>query len=304
MVTAENIEGPRGNADEVPVRRFPITHVHNGFAFETHKVTRANMWELRHRAFPFEQILGYDVFRTPDEIRHHIQPRPGRLVEVVFARTIRLHSKDVGVVTQELVDVSVAEQKRRVLSIGVKAVSPEFQNRDIGTLLLEDTLLEHDGIDVVTGKSRNPRVFRYLEKTPLIKRIFGFDEDFTDEVVETLALALDKTAFKQITDLRRGLCIGIYPPADSRLFIASKNNEVAERIVAKLRERGVEPGGVNGLRYFAEVDKEAVEAAKSSYVMTETLGSVTSRYPLESLGKILAGLFKLPQQLQRGRVPF
>ena len=290
MVAIERIDEYGGNLREMPPRKFPITHAHNGFAFETHRVMRTNMWELRHRAYPFEQILGYDAFRTPDEIRHHIQPRPGRLVEVVFARTIRSNPKDVGVVTQEIVDVIVAEQNRRILSIGVKAILPELQNHNIGTLLLEDALLEHDEIDAVTGKSRNPRVFRYLEKSLLIKIIHGFEEDFTPEVVEALSQALDTTAFKQITDLRRGLCVGIYPPADSRLFIAPKNNEVAERIVDKLRERGVEPGGTNGIRYFAEVDKEAVKAAQSDYRMTETLDSVTSRDYPEAIKRILEAL--------------
>ncbi|MDD5415678.1 MAG: hypothetical protein PHE48_01590 [Candidatus Daviesbacteria bacterium] len=274
---------PRGN---------PVTRIHNGIFYETHRVTPNNMWALRFRALPFEKQLGYDSFRTHDEIRHHIQPRPGRLVEVEFAR-IRYKGEmvDIGVVTQEIADISVDGQKKRGLSIGVKVVDPKFENRDIGTQLLIDALLEHDGIDFVTGRSRNGRVYRYLEKSFLIEKTFPLDGEFTPEIVEALRQILDITNFKQIADLRIGLCVGIYPLADSALFIAPKNNPAAERIVNRLTELGVEPGGLNGLRYYAVVDKEAVMTARDKYAGNEILESTPRLSSLGTLRDKIVSLF-------------
>lgn len=298
MAATERTNKNEGNLREMPSRRFSVIHVHDGFAYETHRVMKENMRTLRLRAFPFEQLLGYDVFRTPDEIRHHIQPRPNRLVQVVFVRTLGSNARDVAVVTQEVADVSAGEDKKRVLSIGVKAVSPDFQDRDIGSQLLIDGILEND-VDIITGQSRNGRVYRYLEKTPLIKKTLSLDGDFTPEVPEVLRQVLDKTTFRRISDFRTGLCLGIYPPADSKLFIAPKNNEAAVRVVNRLKELGVEPGGPNGLRYYALVDREAVRVAKSEYAGTETLVSARSRFPFERIRQIIKDLLRLPHQVQR-----
>ncbi len=119
MVVNERTISSRGklhivpNQGEVPVRGFPITHVHSGFAFETHRVTSSNMWKLRDRVIDFEELLGYGKFRSPEEVIHHVQPKPYRLVQVVFARKLGSKAEDVGVVAQEIVDVCTPEGEKK-----------------------------------------------------------------------------------------------------------------------------------------------------------------------------------------------
>lgn len=280
----------------------PVTHIHNGFAFETHLVTRKNLRELRLRAHRFEGYVGYDVLDASDQIRHNVQPsRPGRQIEVEFIRTLGPNAKDIGVVTQAIVDISVGGHAERWLDIGVKAIEPGFRGRDLGTLSLEDALLEHKGINRVTGQSRMGPVFRYLEKVRdrgLLGKIRGYEEPLTPEDLEGLKLVLSKTKYNRVAVLRTGLCLGIYPKADSRLFIAPPNNPEAVRVVEDLRKRGVEPGGENGVRYVSPVNEEAVETEKEQYSRTETVESAIARSRYEEMVRRIADFFKRPQQFR------
>ncbi len=243
-------------------------NIHDDIAYETYRVPRdpIKLHELRLRAHRFEGYVGYDVLDASDQIRRNVQPgKRGRQVEAKFVRTIGVNAKDVGVVIQAIVDVSVGGQKKRGLDIGVKAIDPGFRNRDIGTYLLIYALLEHEGINFVTGQSRNGRVFAYLEKVRdlgLIGKIRGYEEPLTDKDLDVLEQTLSKTKFNKVNQLRTGLCLGIYPEADSKLFLAPEKDENAKRIVDNLEKLGVKPGGRNGIRYFADVNQEAVEALK------------------------------------------
>lgn len=311
MAALEAMSERPDNVRGVSIQKPPAIHIHHGFAFETHLVTRKNLRDLRLRAHRFEGFVGYDVLDASDQIRHNVQPsRSGRQVEVVFVRIydprIKEIGEDVGVVTQAIVDIPVGGQTQRWLEIGVKAIEPGLRDRDLGTLLLEDTLLEHKGIERVTGQSRNGRVFRYLEKVRdrgLIGKIRGYEEPLIPEDLEGLKLVLSKTKYNQVAVLRTGLCLGIYPKADSRLFIAPPNNPEAVRVVEYLKEKGVEPGGENGLRYATPVNEEAVEAEKEQYSRTETVESATARSRYEEMVRRIADFFKRPHQF-RNLIPF
>lgn len=260
----------------------PKVHVHGHYAYETWQVTRSNMEKLRERAFKFEKLLGYDKFRTPEEVKHHIQPRPHRVVQVVFARTTGRNPIDVGAVVQEIVDVNVAGEQKRVLSIDVRSVRKEFEGYNIGTRLTVDTLLENEGIDFITGQSRNGRVFRILEKMKeagLVKKIGGYEEPLTPEDFPVLKQSLDKTHYKQVAKVGTGLLLCVYPLRDSKDFEAPSNNQDAVRVEERLKALQVPPGGVNGLRYLTFVDQATIQELLPAYRLHETIGSLEARYP-------------------------
>lgn len=269
----------------------PTTHIHEGFAFETHLVTRRNARALQLRAHPFEGYVGYDVLAASDQIRSNLQPsRRDRQVEAKFVRIYNPRTKeigeDVGVVAQAIVDISVGGQQRKVLDIGVKAIKPGFRNRGMGARLLVDTLLEHEGITDVSGQSRSGRVFGYLELVRdlgLIGEIRGYEVPLNEKDLEVLKQFLSKTKYKKVSKLRTGLCLGIYPKADPSLFIAPPNNPKAVRIVKFLEENGVPPGGVNGRRYRSLTIEEALGPAREEYARTETVDSAIARSRYEEL---------------------
>lgn len=309
MAAIENIgkhmnKGPE-NLPGISAQKPPRTHIHHGFAFETHLVTSKNLRPLRVRAHRFEGYVGYDVIDAADQIRYNIRPSTrNRQVEVEFVKRLeaggRDKGSDVGVVTQAIVDLNVGEQHKRGLDIGVKAVDPKLRGRDLGFLLLVDALLEHEDIDFVTGQSRNGRVFRYLEKAKdqgLLEEIRGYQSPLAPEDLEVLEQTLSRRKYNQVSRLRTGLCLRIYPKTASELFIAPPNNPEAVRIVDHLKSLRVEPGGVNGIRYFAPVNKEVVKAAREEYERTETVESVRARYFWEEAQRIIGDFFKRPAQM-------
>lgn len=275
-----------------------------GFDFDIQIVTVANKRQLEIRAVHLEEYVGYDKIDASNQIQANMVPsRRGRLVEAEFVRTRGDRAKDVGVVVQSVVDISAKAQKCRVLDIGVKSIDPKFRDADLGTLLLIDGIVEHNGICFVTGQSRNGRVFRYLEKVRdigLIREIiWGYEGDLrAEDIDEILKPTLSSKKFQQVNRLRTGLLLGIYPPADPNLFNAPPGNEKAVMVVDKLKRRGVMPGGPNGIRYLAEVDQDTVKALREGYRKTELLDPSTLRYR-EGLLEKLAGLLRMPFKTTR-----
>lgn len=303
MVTAEKIMRERrsGSFSIPPELEKPkVTHIHGGHAYEIYRVTRENKKPLQLRAYPFEGYAGYDVLDASKQIRSNIQPsKKGREVEVVFVREYDPKTNkigvEVGVMTQTIVDIKMEDQNRKVLDIGVKAIDPRLRDQGIGTQFLRDALLEHNGITDVSGQSRNGRVFSYLETVRdegFIGEIRGYETPLLEEDLKVLERFLSKTKYKKVSDkevsqLRRGLCLGIYPEADPELFIAPRDNPKAVTVVARLEELGVKPGGVNGLRYLASVNQEVVEINREEYARTETIASAMRRsWYLEQLGQL------------------
>lgn len=274
-----------------------------GFDFEIQIVTSSNKRPLELRARPFEKYVGYDEIDASLQISANIvSSRLGRLVEVEFVRTQGYKARDVGVVTQSIVDIFAKSQKCKVLDIGVKSIDPKFRDYDLGTLLLIDGIVEHEGICFVTGQSRNGRVFRYLEKVRdlgLINgAIRGYEKDLTaEDIDEVLKPTLFGKKFQQVNKLRTGLLLGVYPPADPGLFTAPPGNEKAIKVVDKLKRRGVMPGGTNGIRYLAEIDQNTVEDLREEYRKTEVSDS-SAPGDHESLLERLAGLLRLPSKVR------
>lgn len=262
MATVESVlsSGRDNPSPRVPISRYPLVQTRQGIDYEINKVTRDNRGVLRRRALPFEQQFGYpDSFEVHEKVVHYI--REGG--EVVFARTTGRRPKDIGVVTQEMRKASVAGRTARVLSVGIRVVLPEFQRHGIGTYLEEDAVLRHRP-DAVTGQTRMWRIISMLQNTGFFSRISPFDGLITPEVEQILrGGVLDRRTLSAITDIRRGLCLGIYPPADREHFIPPPTSESGVRNYNRILILGAVPERGDGIRYYAEVDQEAVRAAKA-----------------------------------------
>lgn len=267
-------------------------HIIGNFAYETNLVTGKNERALRIRARPFEEFVGYDSIEASDQIRHNIQrSKKGKQVEVVFVRAFdpkaKKVGKDIGVVTQTIVDIPTEQGNKRFLDIGVKAIEKKDRDKGIGFRLLLNEVLGHKEITDVTGQSRNGRVFSYLEKLKSMgfteTVIGGYDQDLTPMDLEELKSVISKKKFRQVSKLGTGLCPNIYSPADPALFEASEGNQKAKDVVDKLKKRGVAPGGRHGIRYRMRIIQEAVARAREDYMRTETYESVVARSRYEEL---------------------
>lgn len=251
---AERIEHTDGSSGIVSSDKFPIIATQGDYIYERHRVTNGNMWRLRRRALPFEEIMRYGSFRTPTEIVNNIQP--GK--EVVFARTKGLSilgrqiipSKDVGVVTQQVKKVVIDGQPITVLSIGVKAIERGYRRRGIGKQLAKDAIEKYRPA-VVTGQTRNEYVTNVYKATGFVLEITPLDRSYNEKDREVLRGVLSKKVLARV-DLETGLLHeDTYPPAEESQF--SQN--------IRLRSLGVDPKKGNGVRYLAWLNQEIDEAA-------------------------------------------
>lgn len=254
MVTVESVtSGKIDNPQRKPSRRFPIVHIHKGIVYEAYRVTPNNRNALRDRVLPFECEFGYpNSFLIHEKVVHYT-PDGG---EVVFAKTQGRLPKDVGVVTQEIRRVSIEGQPVRVLSVGIRVVLPGYQRHGIGTHLAEDGIIRHKP-DALTGQTRVWRIFNMYQETGLINSISPIDGPITSGMQDVLRGVLDRSVVLE-TDLRTGLCLGIYPPGESKRFIPPSNNQKGLANYNRMKEIGADPTQGDGIRYYAVVDQEAV----------------------------------------------
>lgn len=318
----EGLQEPRGfpldiPATEIPVGIADITRyrgqkavtdryfllqrhgAYDEFEFETTRVTERNKWDLRHRAVRFEELLDYDSFRTHDEVRHNIRPRG----EVVIVRTADRYPKDVAILAQEIREGMVGGRVVRCAAIGAKVVAEEFQGYGIGTQLTIDTIVRYAqmgrSIDFITGRTRKWEVIRTQQKTGLVRAISPIEAPMTPEAQQELQAVLHPAELKDL-DLRTGVYANVYPSARPESFTPRKDNEAAMRIYNRLLELGVEPGGVNGIRYHTKIDQEAldailarIDAGYGSLEVVKTPAGLISTI-VRTTTRMINGLLKLP----------
>ncbi len=245
-----------------------LTYQRGEYIYEVQKATRSNLEGLRTRAIGFEGLLEYGPFRTPAEVTSNIQPGS----EVIFAsyrgrwrRMFGLPAKDVGVMTLEVKTATIEGRPIKVISTGVRAVAENFQKHGIGTDFVRDAILRHRP-DAVTGRSRNWKVYRSLEKIDLFKNgsISPIDKPFPPEAPRALEQVLARSKIIEM-DLQTGLVRDIYPKKKPKDFTPRKGHVAGWRIHDALIAKGVPPGGTNGLRYWVETDQDAIDAALPEY---------------------------------------
>ena len=256
----------------IPARRYPLTHIHDGFVYEVYRVTSENKFALRMRALTFEKAFGYtDPFLTHDKVRSYTKEGG----EVIFVKTRGHHAKDIAIVTQDVRKVTVNDQTMTILNPGIRVVFPEYQKHGIATHLAEEAIKRHRPYFVV-GKTRTWRIPRMYEDTRLIKSIHPIDGLFTSGMQEVLRLTLDRSTLLS-TDLRTGVCLGIYPPEESSRFIPPSTNARGVAIDRRIRELGVQPERGDGIVYCAVINQEAVEVAIAGGRLEQAVaGSVVS----------------------------
>lgn len=288
MATAE-IERPQGTdrSPKIPSSRYPLTHVHNGFGYEVYKVTRQSEFGLRMRVLVFEKQFGYiDPFLIHDKVKSYVQEGG----EVVFATTLGRHREDVAVVTQEIRRVTLEGQTEKVLSTGLRVVRAGFQKHGIGGHLAVEAITRHSPLYVI-GKSRTWRIPRMYQETGLISGIPPIDGPLTPGMEEAIRQILDRRTLA-VTDLRTGICFGIYPAGESERFTRPDDNPKGAVIYDTLSARGFHPEKGDGFIYCTVVDQEAVESARARGLM----------YPSEVKSSSLLLLNLIPKFLRPNRL--
>lgn len=282
------IEGQnRGFSQRVRSERLPATHIHGDFLYEVIGVNRRNAWYLRHLAKPFEDKLGYDAFRSPDEVRHNI--RPGGEVTLVKPAKGRDFGKIIALATREM--------RHKVLVTGVVVVNEEYRRKGIAGHLAEDAILRNKP-KAATGRTRRWEVFRTYEGLEYqgeryIPAITPIDTDgrLPEEVRNQLVFVLTPQELKGL-DLETGLYPdGTYPQiTDLRNFPSPRNNPAGARIFNAMKEMGIDPARGNGLRYWAELNQDVLEQASSAYNPIRVV-----IFPGSSLrDRLVAAIFDLP----------
>lgn len=268
---------------------FPATHIYGDFIYERFKVNRRNVWYLRHRAKPFEDELGYDAFRSPDEVRHNI--RPGG--EVVFVKPVR------GKYAGEEIAVATRETRRGVLVTGAVVVKEGYRKKGIGTHLAEDAILRHKPISA-TGRTRRWEVLRTYEKLEyqgrrLLKTTSPIDTGgrLSQEAQNKLPIILELKELEQF-DLETGLYSNDTLPrllgTDTKDFRPPPKNDLeGTRVYNALREHGVRPELGNAVRYWDEFDQDILEKASAAYNPREVIVFPTK--PL--ISRIIASILGL-----------
>lgn len=266
-----------GSLQRVRSEGFPKIHRYGEFVYERYDVNRRNLRILRGRAIrflksgasPFEDQLGYDEFRSPDEVRHNI--RPGG--EVVFVRPIMIGQvprNDIAVVTQEL--------RNGILITGAKVVKREFRGKGIGKHLAWDAILRLNP-EAATGRTRNHVVLGtyanlVFEEERIISAISPIETDgkYTEYAKRDLGIILEPEE-KKTLDFKNGL----YPPdtypriTDLRGFRRPRSNPELAKIYDAMRDIGVDPKLGNALRYYAPINQDVLERARAAYHPIEVM---------------------------------
>lgn len=275
--------------------RFPATYIHGEFVYRRFKVSRRNSYLLRLKAKPFEDQLGYDVFRSPDEVRHNI--REGGEVTFVMPARGRAAGKEIAVATREM--------RQGVLVTGVVVVNEQYRKTGIATYLAEDAVLRHKPI-AVTGRTRRWEVQRTYESLEyqgnrVIPVISPVDTGgrLLEEAQRQLVIVLTPKE-REGLDLETGLYPeGTYPRIiDLKSFPLPRNNPEGARIVDVLKEMGIDPKNGRGFRYYGETDQNVLNSASAAYHPTEVV-ILPNQSALDRLIAVLSGIVFIPPAFKR-----
>lgn len=283
-------EGQRGRS--VPRMRsegFPAIHIHGNFLYERFDITRRNVWYLRHKAKPFEDKLGYDEFKSPDEVRHNI--RSGG--EVVFVRPTkgRDEGKDIAIATREM--------RQDILVTGAVVVNEEYQKKGIGTHLAEDAILRHKP-EAATGRARKWQVLRTYEALEylgerLVTVISSIDtggklNQGAQEKLPNILEPEERKQFDPETGLYRDDTLPRLLGADAKDLLPPRNNPEGARIANALKNLGVLPELGNAARYWIEFDQDVLKKVSAAYHPIQGILVPRGSRP----NRLIAAIFGLP----------
>lgn len=283
-----------GFSQRTRFEEFPASHIHGGFVYRRFKVNIRNNYLLRLKAKPFEDQLGYDVFRSPDEVRHNI--RKGGEVTFVMPARGRAAGEEIAVATREM--------RQGVLVTGVVVVNEQYRKTGIATHLAEDAVLRHKPI-AVTGRTRRWEVQRTYESLEyqgnrVIPVISPVDTGgrLLEEAQRQLVIVLTPKE-REGLDLETGLYPeGTYPRIiDLKSFPLPRNNPEGARIVNVLKEMGIDPKNGRGFRYYGETDQDVLNSASATYNPKEVVILPTPL--IDRLIAALSGIVFIPPVFKR-----
>lgn len=216
--------------------------LHPDFEMDVVKVTRINRFNVLARVKPFHDGLSLAKGRTMEELYRNVDVG----CEAVFVTTN--DGEDIAVVVERLKTVNIGGREYKVLKRFLRAVSPDYQQRGIGTALTDEPIgrLEPHAI---TGRTPNPYVFRSDELSPRVGGIHPIHRLHTPETRLLLVATLDSKSIAE-TDLRTGVCKGVYPFGENRLFSLEGASERVLEIHARMIELGANLEEGDGLRYL------------------------------------------------------
>lgn len=224
--------------------------LHPDFEMDVVKVTRTNRFEVLARVKPFHDGLTLAKGRTMEELYRNVDVG----ADAVFVTTS--DGEDIGVVVERLKTFNIGGREWRVLKRLLRAVMPDYQRRGTGTALTDEAINRLNP-DVITGRTPNPYVFRADEISSRVGNIHPIYKLHTYETGLLLVATLDSRSIAE-TDLRTGVCKGVYPLGENRLFNLEGASQKVLEIYARMIELGANLEEGDGIRYLEYV-KHATE---------------------------------------------
>lgn len=223
------------------------------YHFEVVSITcDADKYRVMGRAEPFHNLLELTKGRNYEELYNNLEIGG----EAIFAVLDGSQPEDIGIVEGKLKRVILgAGEELLVYKRNLRAVKRKYQKHHIGQEMT-NFIVEQEGPDAFTGRTPNPYVFRAEEESPYIATIFPIHRLYTPKAELVLLLTLNE---KQIAEMNRrtGLCKGVYPPGENRLFCLDGASERVIEIYNRMTgpEIGANLDAGDGIRYLTWVTR-------------------------------------------------
>lgn len=226
-----------------------MANLKEGFRFDRQIVTSANKAGLIDRVWPFHERLSYTKGRTVSDLTEDMAIGN----EALFIVTDEDNPKDAAVVVQQIKEINLWGQEYTIVSRLLRATGALYEGNGLSVALTDKTVEVHDP-DGITGRTPNPLIFESDEKSVLGRgNNHPIDKNHTSRTREILIAVLDTKALAEMRP--NGVCPGVYPKGESRLFDRSRLHgrslEIYNRITNSPPEGlGASLEGGDGIRYL------------------------------------------------------
>lgn len=222
-----------------PEQRVGQEDSHINYHFEVVPiVTEKDKYKIMERAEPFHDLLVLTKGRNYEELYNNLEVGG----EAIFAVLDGPDLIDIGIVEGRLKRVVLgAGEEVRVYKRNLRAVKKEYQKHKVGQELT-NYIVKTEAPDAFTGRTPNPYVIRADEESPYITTIFPVHKLYSPKAELVLLRTLDEAQIAEM-DRRTGICRGVYPPGENRLFCL---DGASERVI-QIYKRMTDPPSLGGL---------------------------------------------------------
>lgn len=231
----------------------------DGYRYDTVTVTSGNLELVQKQVFDIYRNFRKNPFTAVDRIRDRInvsdEDANTRYVKVEFA--INPSGRRVGFVAYSLKDVLVDGQELLVVDLASKVIEPKYQKDGIGTRFTRD-IVEKETPDAYTGLTANPFAYVANLNTGHFEEV-DEETEYSGFVQRAMTRTLGKRVV-QVTDLRCGLCVDVFPHEEGiqRFDINPDEHPLAYRVYMAWLNLGLDPNRYDGKRYWLTVDRSKV----------------------------------------------